>query len=169
MMKQKLRMSIWSKNGFSLMELVMTIMLLSILSVVAIPAIFDSQTVDTKMAAIKVSTDLRYAQSLAMTTGEAYGMRTQMPPSGQPILRHEVYRVSDNQFATNPHRNVPMTEDLSKEFPGTKFTGHFNVQFDDNGDPTFITGGNPITIGCGDPAISTDVEITPTGMISTQD
>lgn len=57
-----------SKNGFTLIELVLVILLLSILSAVAIPKFFDRNSFQERAVFDDTLNALRYAQKLAVAT-----------------------------------------------------------------------------------------------------
>ena len=57
-----------SLAGFVLLELVAVIVILAILSIVAFPRIINMSVMRIDMAAKKIQSDIRYAQSLAIST-----------------------------------------------------------------------------------------------------
>ena len=56
------------KAGFTVIELIMTLTVIGILAVIAVARMPDIIPIRLSMAARKVQSDIRYAQSLAMTT-----------------------------------------------------------------------------------------------------
>jgi len=62
-------MQVWKKNGFTLVELVSVIVLLSILSVAALSSLGGMSVFEQKAFFDEVTNALRYAQKLALSTG----------------------------------------------------------------------------------------------------
>src|SRR3972149_1624848 len=82
------------EKGFTLIELIMTMLLAAILAVVAAPYLFRGQAPLTVPAfARKVADDIRYAQSLAMLRG---GLET--PSTTNPYF---IYRIRFNVTDAN--------------------------------------------------------------------
>lgn len=57
-------------GGFTLVELVAIILLLGILAFTAIPRFLDKGAIDVNVMAEQLANDIRYTQSLAMTSGQ---------------------------------------------------------------------------------------------------
>lgn len=64
----------YTNKSFTLIELVMVIAVLAILAVVVIPRPVDTQALRIDMAARKVQSDIRYAQSLAVSIQKRTGV-----------------------------------------------------------------------------------------------
>lgn len=58
------------EDGFTLVELVVIILLLGILAFTAIPRFLDKGAIDVSVMAEQLANDIRYTQSLAMTSGQ---------------------------------------------------------------------------------------------------
>ncbi len=128
--------------GFTLYELVLVMSLIGIMTFVAIPAITNVQGISMDQASAKVESDIRYAQNLAMTTGDEYGFRT----TGGANTAYEVYDVSTGTAVESPYDHLPMTEDLLNDYGGVSMTGAVNITFDERGYPTIVTGTNEVTM-----------------------
>ncbi|MBX7149268.1 prepilin-type N-terminal cleavage/methylation domain-containing protein [bacterium] len=138
-MKTLLKKSAGNQKGFTLIELVLTIVVVSILSVVAMPN-FDTSAITLDSASRKILTDIRYAQNLSTTTLDAYGFRV------TGATTYQIYKQSTGAVATNPITNKPMQYDLSTNFSGARFTNqNINVIFNAYGNPT-SGGGTNITL-----------------------
>lgn len=123
-----------NQKGYSLIELVLVLSLVGILSVYAMPDDPGQGSIIVDGAARKVMADMRYAQSLAMTTSTPHGVR------GTGANTYQVYNVTTNTPVNSPFHQTPMNEDLSADFSSTTFQNPaFQVIFDASGRPT--TGG----------------------------
>lgn len=153
-------------RAFSLMELVMVLGLLAVLSISAIPAITNTQSVNLDGAARKLEGDLRYAQNLATTTGNDYGLRTTAPNAGV-ISGYEVYDVVSGQPVSSPYDHLPMTENLSDDFDGITLNDSLDIQFDDQGNPTYVDGDGTVTVA-NESGETKDIVVSSTGLINIQ-
>lgn len=134
-----------SPKGFSLLETMAVMSLIAVLAVSAIPALTDSQSVSLDGAAHKVEGDLRYAQSLAMTTGDGYGFRTL---DDGTATTYEVYDVVSGDVVSSPYDHQPMQEDLKESFEGVEFQNNeaYDIRFDEQGTPTIVAGDSNIEL-----------------------
>lgn len=130
-------------KGFTLIELVLVIVILGILAIVAIPAFNNLTPISLDAAARKVKEDLRYAQSLATTTGESHGFEVTANST------YRVYNVNTGTTVVSPYHHTPMTEDLSSEFGGAQFNSlTYQIEFNASGQPT-TGGGTTVQINDG--------------------
>jgi prepilin-type N-terminal cleavage/methylation domain-containing protein len=70
----KKRLTLWDETGFTLIELVLTIIIVSILGAVVSIGLSGLSTARLDQAVNKVVSDLRYAQQLAISTQSRHGM-----------------------------------------------------------------------------------------------
>lgn len=154
-------------KGFTLLELVLTVAVLGALMATAMPLYTQSDSFALTNAAKKLESDLQYAQSLASTTGEAHGFRN---IDDDIASNYEIYNVDDDQAVSSPYDREPMQEDFAEDFAGTVFvTDDHEIEFDETGMPTIVSGDNTITISNEDGSETTTLEITEsTGMIRIQ-
>ncbi|MCP5464158.1 MAG: prepilin-type N-terminal cleavage/methylation domain-containing protein [Deltaproteobacteria bacterium] len=110
-----LKHNLESQQGFSLMELILVMSLIGIMAFTAIPAITNTQSVSLDAASRKLESDIRYAQNLAMTTGDAYGFRTITDASD---TNYEIYEVTSNTAVEDPYDHLDMQEDFTESFNG---------------------------------------------------
>jgi prepilin-type N-terminal cleavage/methylation domain-containing protein len=88
---------ILGRSGFTLIELIMVILIMSTLAVLTIPRFKSFYFIQFSGAVKKVVSDIRYVQQLAVSRHEAY--RIVFDPAQET---YEVRRVSDNSYAVNP-------------------------------------------------------------------
>ena len=99
-----------------MIELILVITALSILAVSAIPSNSGLAPITLDSATRKLKADIRFAQSMATTTGDSYGFKV----TGQTT--YQIYNVATGVVTTSPYTNIQMSEDLSKNFGKAKFT-----------------------------------------------
>lgn len=150
-----------SSTGFSLMELVLVVSLVAIMSFFAVPALMDTSTVNLEGVARKVEGDMRYAQTLATTTGQSHGFRTVAGEEG--ISGYEVYNSQTGQVVSSPYDHMPMTEDLEESYSNIAFGEVNDIRFDSTGSPTFVSGNG--TVSLNSPEDSKNIEVNSTGLI----
>ncbi|MFA5100127.1 MAG: MerR family transcriptional regulator [Candidatus Omnitrophota bacterium] len=83
--------------GFTLIEFVMVIVIAGIIAVLAVPRFAAFNTIKLNSAVKKIVSDIRYTQSLAVSSHDMYGMTFD---AGQE--RYEVRRIRDNSYAKDP-------------------------------------------------------------------
>ena len=149
-----------STGGFTLLESLLAISIAGLLAVVAIPRDNDLKSPMTlDAAARKLTSDIRYAQNMAATTGDTYGFRV------TGATTYEIYNVGTGVVAPSPFTSQPMQENFGSNFGNTQFFTTYTVQFDDDGKP--VTGGGTV-IRLTDGSNSKYLEVTPTsGLVRT--
>ncbi len=154
------------QNGFTIVELIMVIVLLGILATTAIPYMTSTNFFNLDTATRKLESDLRYAQNLASTTGDSYGFRTL---NDGVDSTYEIYEVSTNQAIDSPYSHIAMQEDFEDSFPGILFENgtQYDIEFDSDGNPSFVAGGSTITLIDGSQNTKT-IDINTIGLISVQ-
>ena len=139
---------------FTLIELVLTISVLAVMAISAIPSDNGLTPMSLDAGARKVKTDIRYAQNLATTTGSPYGFRA------TGASTYEVYEVSTGDIALSPYTNTPMQEDLTANFGGIVFDDvTYTVEFNAYGRPN-VGGGTTLVLTLGDDTKSIQITAT---------
>jgi prepilin-type N-terminal cleavage/methylation domain-containing protein len=142
-----------SKRGFTLIELVMVIVLLAILGVASYVATNYFYPIKLKTVAKKVASDIRYVQSLAMVSSEAYGIAFNM----NPVNSYIVYKGTSATPITdplNPSKNyvvdfMSTNTDQYKgvEIIGAYFDGTQEIRFNSYGTPQNSLGNDLVNNG----------------------
>ena len=131
--------------GFTLIELVMIIVLVSLVAVMAAPRLANITGVKASATARKLQADVVYAQDLAMTSNRRH--RVVFPSTTSYEVR---YGAGAGTLATNPDGEVPfaVTTDsgitLSWNLNGDALLNR-GVEFDLLGRPYFYNGVTPST------------------------
>ncbi len=159
--------------GFTLIELVMVIVLVTLVAVMAAPRLANIVGIKASATARKLQADISYTQNLTMTTNRRH--RVVFPSA----TSYEV-RDAAGALATNPDGGVPfavITDSgitLSWSLNGDAALNR-GVEFDSLGRPYFYTGVTPsttdlaagtITVTGGDTAQTVTVQ-PQTGRVST--
>jgi len=164
------------KNGFTMMDLVMVIAILSIFSVMAIPRLTSLHTVKLYGVANKLASDIQYAQQVAISKQIRCGIS--FDTSAESYFVYEgTYAGPTTPKATDPYTRGAFIVDYQSEDPykgidlaSTNFGGR--LEFDSLGQPynnagILIPAEAKITLNCS--GESREVLITPnTGAIRVQ-
>jgi MSHA pilin protein MshC len=97
-----------SEHGFTLAEVVIILIILGIIALIAIPRLGDTTGVKASATASKLRSDIAYAQSLAMTSGQRYRVYFNLSPA--PAAGYAVVNNADSdatwgeagEFARDP-------------------------------------------------------------------
>lgn len=122
------------KNGFTLLELVIVISLLTITAVVYNVIAVNLSDVALDAAIKQVASHIRYAQQLAVGSGTNHGIVFQRNGG-----RYFVYRGSVSELAQDPHTRQSLDKNL-QNYRGVSFNSNHQVEFDLWGKP--LRGGN---------------------------
>lgn len=132
-----------NEKGHTLIELVLVLVLLGFLSVTAISQFSGTEDMLLDAAARKTMSDIRYAQSLATSTGSSHGFQA------LSTTTYKIYKVSTSATVTSPYRGDAMSENFATDFKTTNFSsGSYQVIFDFKGKPT-TGGGSTIQLNYG--------------------
>ena len=139
------------EKGFTVIELIMVILVISILAVVLIPKIGGIHSFKLDGAGRKLVSDMKYAQKLAMSRHQIHGILFE--PAQE---KYTVYREGADAPIEDPHR--PGTS-LIVDYDDEHFAGVdlYSANF---------TGGNEVRFDCfGAPSDASDTPLTATGEV----
>lgn len=127
------------RRGFTLVEMIMTLVIAAILSVVVAVAIANSiNAVQLNAAATRLASDLRYAQTSAGSSGSWHGVRFDLSPLNQ----YTIYSTDGLSDATieNPAKLgagfvVQLGADNGVSIPSVNISGGSQVEFSPLGTP----------------------------------
>lgn len=122
-------------RAFTLLELLLTMTLLSITALLFITYTGDVGTVSVDGLSRKIQSDVRLAQQLATSTGTPHGV--QFTQGGNYV----VYVNNTATPATDPLTRMPMIKN-PLDFGDVVLSNSYQVQFDKVGKPTIGGGGN---------------------------
>jgi len=131
----------YAKEGVTIIELVMVIVMISILAVLAIPRVDTFYAMKLEGTVKKVVSDIRYTQQLALARHENYKI---IFNAGNDS--YVVQRAADNSYATDPFTRTNMQINLSSDpqFGGVNIAttnlASGTLQFNWEGIPQDATG-----------------------------
>jgi prepilin-type N-terminal cleavage/methylation domain-containing protein len=134
-----------TEKGFTMVELVLVMVVMSILAFTAVPKDPGSQLMNLDAAARRIEGDLRYAQNLSMTTGDGYGVHFTGPTT------YEVYLTTDGSVVSSPYDHQPMQMDLNNDYPGVSVSAADQAEdivFNSYGEPV-AGGGDTVQLNSG--------------------
>lgn len=138
-----------SVSGFTLLEIIVTIGIVSALAIVAFAAIWGTtRTFKLDAASTKVISDIRYAQHLARTHNGWYGIRFQANPAN----RYSVYRtngITDTNVQDPSNPSSELVVNVAAEYRGVvigsvNIAGGDKVEFNPVGTPYSDALGSPL-------------------------
>lgn len=121
-------------KAFTLVELLLTMSLMSVIALMFISYTGDVGDVSVDALSWKIQADIRYAQQLATSTGVAHGVTFTRDGS------YTVYRETVATPVLDPQDQQPMIEDVT-HFGSVALNNTFQVEFDRLGRPTIGGGG----------------------------
>jgi MSHA pilin protein MshC len=153
-----------SQSGFTLIEIVSVLVLLSILTAVAVARVSSMRAAEAVAAADVLKAHLRHAQASAMNSTVSYGIQTHSSGTS--------YFMFENGDTVNGQVRLPGED--SNTVPvrsGASVTPSFTISFDTFGRPCTDTGGSTLQSGTRTLAVTREgsvqtITITPnTGFI----
>jgi prepilin-type N-terminal cleavage/methylation domain-containing protein len=149
-MKEQKKHTFRLYRGFTLVELILVVLILSIAAVVAVPMFSSAADIQVRATANRIAADLDYARGLAITRQKDYSVVFD--------AANELYEIQDVDGVpiTNPLDNKTFTVNLANDAR----TGGVNIvsaDFDGQTAVTFDYLGTPYAAGA---------PLTPQGVIS---
>ncbi|MDO9464611.1 MAG: type II secretion system protein [bacterium] len=147
----KLKIAAIGCHGFTVIELIMVILIVSILAVVLIPKIGGIHSFKLDGAGQKLVSDIKYAQKLAMSKHQIHGILFE--PAQE---KYTVYQDGADTPVEDPHR------------PGSSLIVDYDDEHFEGVDlySANFTGGNEVRFDCfGTPSDASDTPLTVTGEV----
>jgi MSHA pilin protein MshC len=132
-------------RGFTLMELVMILVLVGILAAFVAPRLGNVTGTQALAFSDKLRADIRYAQSLAMTTGQRHRVYVNTAPAPLP-QGYAVENVATGSIVPDPGGTPNLSVTLnSGDYAGITIAPAATIEFDSFGRPT-MGGGTALTV-----------------------
>ena len=131
--------------GFTFVEAVMVILLLVVLAVVAYPRFAAVDTARVNGAAMVIAADIRYTQSLAITTRVNHRIVFSSSTNSYIVERDN---AGTWQTATHPAKGGNFYIALHDDFPGVVLNSSYTIEFNYLGEPV-VGGGGSFVISYG--------------------
>lgn len=85
---------IYTERGFTILEVMLSVMIIGIMALLAVPRILDTRRHVVYMTHQQIVADMRYARGLAIAKSESYAVR--FSPDEGPYNKYEIVRVADD-------------------------------------------------------------------------
>jgi prepilin-type N-terminal cleavage/methylation domain-containing protein len=162
-MHEKIKRNNKNKLGFTLVEIIIVVVILSIDAMTAIPMMSSASSVQIRSAVNLIAADLEYAKSMAISRGQYYYVvfnestnSYQIEDQNHNIIQHPVKKGFSYIMNFSSDKRLSRVDITNVSFPsGT-------VRFDCLGSPD---NGGTITLNTGDTTATVTVEPV-TGYIS---
>lgn len=155
-----------SRNGFTVVELLIVVVILSIVALTAVPMMSSAAGIQIRSAANMIAADIEYARSMAISRGQDYSVEFSKDTDS--------YRILDQSDAVIQHpvkKGFPYVVNFQSEsrlnrvdITNANFDGTQKVTFDCLGSPD---NGGTVNLQAG--AVSATITVEPvTGFVSIQ-
>ena len=129
-------------GGFTLVEFVLVMVLLIIMTAVAVPRFTAVQSLRVNAAARGIASDIRYAQSLAISAGKNHRV----------VFSAGGYTIEENaggwQYITFPVTADNFIVQIAADYEGVVIDSSYTVEFNSLGEPV-VGGGGSFTVSNG--------------------
>ncbi len=136
-------------RGFTLIDIIMVISIIGIVALLSIPQFDVFYEMKLQSAAKKLISDIRYTQTVAITTKQDYAIDFDVV---QNVYR--AYRVSDNSTLLDPFTHAPLEIDFKThsqyrgvDIQNVDIGGGTTLRFNWQGTPQTGTGSDLTTQG----------------------
>jgi prepilin-type N-terminal cleavage/methylation domain-containing protein len=103
-------------RGFTLVELILVVFILSIAALVAVPMFSSAADIQVRATANRIAADLDYARGLAITRQKNYAVAFYpVAVSGHEAESYEIIDTATNLVITNPLDGKPFTVKLAND------------------------------------------------------
>lgn len=119
-------------KGFTLIEFVLILIIISIISVIVITSLREPQDTNIELAAKKVANDIIYVRERAITSSKTHKIYLNTP---------DRFRAGFGNYTliTNPDNNSPFDINISRSYSNVSFFRNYSVRFDPLGIGRFNT------------------------------
>ncbi len=136
-----------NNRGFTVIELILVIVILGILAAIVYPKYQALSSIRVSSAAQTIEADIRYAQSLAVSTPYNYSVVFDSGANSYSISR--VDRSTGAVTSINhPFKAGTYAVNLGTDYPGVALGSSYTVTFDYLGSPV-TGGGGSVTVSSG--------------------
>ena len=156
-----------SERGFTLVEIIIVVVILSIAAMAAIPLMSSASDVQIRSASNLIAADLEYAKSMAISKGQNYSVvfnasanSYQIEDQDDTVIQHPVKK------GFNYVMDFPNDNRLSKiDITNVNFDSTWTIEFNCLGSPVGLNNTGTITISSNGTTATISVEPV-TGYIS---
>ena len=134
--------------GFTLVEIIIVVVILSIAAMTAIPMMSSASSVQIRSAANLIAADLEYAKSMAISRGQNYSVvfntsanSYRIEDQNNNVIQHPVKKGFDYVMNFSNDRRVGKVD-----ITNVNFDGNPSVEFDCLGSPVGLNNTGVITI-----------------------
>jgi prepilin-type N-terminal cleavage/methylation domain-containing protein len=154
-------------HGFTIIELLIVVVILSIVALTAIPMMSSAASIQIRSAANIIAADIEYARSMAISRGQNYSVefdkntdRYWIEDQAGNVIPHPVKKGFPYEMKFRTESRLSRVDITNANFNGTQ-----TVTFDCLGSPVSISSEGTVNLQAG--AISATIRVEPvTGFVS---
>ena len=133
-----------NNRGFTAIELILVIVILGILAAIVYPKFQALPAIRTGAAAQTIAADIRYAESLAVSTRFNYVIYFYAGSDSYSVYKRDRSTGAETILA-HPFKAGNYTVAINTEYPGVGIDNDYTVEFDSLGTPV-RGGGSSVTV-----------------------